>query len=92
MNLSDQMHSQCVNLCIARHMARLYGENEARTITRVARKIRDETKDHKLYELMKMYSSDINPATVNGKRMTGDELKVMSVDNLHKGMIMEGVL
>lgn len=62
MNLSEQMHSQCVNLCIARHMARMYGENEARAITRTARKIRDETKDHKLYELMKMYSSDINPA------------------------------
>lgn len=92
MSSAEEMHSHCMNLCLARHFARVYGENEARAITRTARRIRDTTKDPKLYELAKMYSNEIAAATVEGKRLTGDELKIMSVDKLHKGMIAEGVL
>lgn len=68
-----------LNLCIARHMARIYGQNQATAITRCARKVRNETRDSKLYELAKQYASDLLPRTRDGKRLTGDELKVNSV-------------
>lgn len=92
MTLPAQTYSHGLNLCIARHMARLYGQNQARAITKVARQIRQETKDAKLYELVGMLGRDIAPATVNGKRMTGDELKIMCVSNLERDMIKEGIL
>lgn len=39
-----EKYSFCLNICIARHMARVYGCNEALAITRAARKVRQETK------------------------------------------------
>jgi hypothetical protein len=87
-----QKFSFCLNLCIARHMARVYGQNEAVAITRAARKVRDATKDQKMYELAKAYSRDLAPMTVDGKRLTGDEVKIMSVSNLERDMRAEGLL
>jgi len=84
--------SFCLNLCIARHMARVYGENEAMAITRAARKERDATKDAKMYEHAKAYSRDLEPMTVDGKRLTGDEVKIMSVANLERDMRAGGLL
>lgn len=84
--------SSCITLCIARHMARLSGANQATAITRCARKLKNETRDVKLFELLKFYTKDLAPATVEGKRLTGDELKIMSVDNLEAGMRAEGLL
>jgi hypothetical protein len=84
--------SAVLTLCLARHIARLEGRNEAIAITKAARRIRDETKDRALYELVKMYSGDIAPATVDGKRLTGDKLKVMSVAKLESGMRTYGAL
>jgi hypothetical protein len=81
-----------LNLCLARHIARLEGRSEAIAITKAARRIRDETKDKALYELVKMYAGDIAPATVDGKRLTGDKLKVMSVAKLESGLREFGVL
>jgi hypothetical protein len=81
-----------LNLCLARHIARIENRSEAIAITRAARRIRDETKDRDLYQLVKMYAGDIPPATVGGKRLTGDELKVMSVAKLESGMRTYGVL
>jgi hypothetical protein len=82
----------CLTLCIARHLARIEGRNEAIAITRAARRIRDATKDRAMYELVKTYSGDIAPATVNGRRISGDEVKVMSVAKLESGMRDFGVL
>jgi hypothetical protein len=87
-----QKFAFCLNICIARHMARVYGQNEAVAITRAARKVRDATKDQKMYELAKAYSRDLAPMTVDGKRLTGDEVKIMSVANLERDMKAEGLL
>ena len=84
--------SFCLNICIARHMARVYGQNEAVAITRAARKVRDATKDAKMYELAKAYSRDLAPKTINGERLTGDQLKVLSVVNMERDMREKGVL
>ena len=89
---ADEIESFSVNLCIARHLARVYGENEARAITRCARKVRDQTKHQRLYQLAKMYSGDLATRTVGGKRMTGDDMKVMSVTALEAQMRKAGVL
>ena len=90
--MTNQTESHCITLCIARHMARIYGLNEARAITRAAKVIRDQTRDQKLYELVKAYTRDLAPQTINGVRMTGDAQKVFSVANLEQGMRDEGVL
>ena len=82
----------CLTLCIARHLARIEGRNEAIAITRTARKLRSETKDAALYSLLKTYSSDIEPTTVNGRRLTGSEMKILSVAKLESGMRDFGVL
>ena len=87
-----EKYSFCLNICIARHMARVYGDNEALAITRAARKVRQETKDAKMFELAGFYARDIAPATVDGKRLTGDELKIMSVANLERDMREAGLL
>lgn len=81
-----------MNLCIARHIARVYGENEARAITRCARIVRDNTKSKSLYQLAKMYSGEIPLKTVNGRRLTSDQLKVMSVTALEAGLREKGIL
>ena len=90
--MTNAVESECLNLCIARHMARIYGECEAKAIFKVAKRIRDTTRDAKLYELAKMYTVNLAPAMVGGKLLTGAQLKVMSVSNLEKGMRQEGVL
>jgi len=59
---------------------------------KVAKRIRDTTRDAKLYELAKMYTVNLAPAWVGGKLLTGAQLKVMSVANLEKGMRQESVL
>ena len=87
-----QKYSFCLNICIARHMARVYGQNEAMAITRAARKVRDATKDAKMYELAKAYSRDLAPMTVDGKRLTGDEIKKLSVEKLENDMRAEGLI
>lgn len=51
----NQTESFLLNLCIARHLARIYGASESAAIKRCARKVRDETKLPKLYELAKHY-------------------------------------
>ena len=89
---ADEIESFSVTLCIARHLARVYGENEAQAITRCARKIRDQTKSPRMYELAKVYSGQIAARIVNGKRKTGDELKVMSVAAMEAQMREVGVL
>lgn len=92
MHPATQKYHHSLNLCIARHIARVYGENEARAITRAARAVRNETKDVKMYELAGYLGRDLAPQTVNGKRMTGDEQKVMCVSNLERDMRAEGLL
>lgn len=82
----------CLVLCISRHIARLEGKNEATAITRTARKLRSETKDAALYELLKAYSSDMPAKTVGGVRLTGDAMKVASVAKLESEMRQYGVL
>jgi hypothetical protein len=88
----NQTAAFCLNLCIARHMARVYDLNQAVAIKRTARKVRQATKDVKLHSLAKSYSNELECATVGGKRLTGDELKIQSVFNLEQGMRKEGVL
>ena len=92
MHPATQKYHHSLNLCIARHIARVYGENESRAITRAARVIRSETKDTAMYELAGYLGRDLAPQTVNGKRMTGDEQKVMCVSNLERDMREEGLL
>ena len=87
-----EKYSFCLNICIARHMARIYGENQALAITRAARRVRAATRDAKMYELAGMYARDLAPLTVNSRRLTGDELKIMSVENLERGMREQGLL
>ena len=82
----------CLVLCISRHIARLEGKNEATAITRTARKLRAETKDPSMYELLKLYSADVPAKTVGGVRRTGDEMKTASVAKLESEMIAHGVL
>lgn len=82
----------CLILCISRHIARLEGKNEATAITRTARKLRSETKDPSMYELLKLYSADVPAKTVDGVRMTGDQMKVSSVAKLESEMRFHGVL
>lgn len=89
---ADDIEYFTMNLCIARHLARVYGENEARAITRCARIVRDKTKSRSLYQLAKMYSGEIAMRTVNGRRMTSDELKIMSVTALEAGLREKGIL
>jgi hypothetical protein len=89
---ADEIESFSLTLCIARHLARVYGENEARAITRCARKVRDQTKHPRLYQLAKMYSGELATRTVGDKRMTGDDMKVMSVTALEAGMREKGIL
>ena len=92
MTNGQEQFAFCLNLCIARHMARVYGENEAMAITRAARKVRDATKDQKMYELAKAYSREVEPKTIKGERLTGDQLKVLSIVNMEKDMRDKGVL
>ena len=92
MHPATQKYRHSVNLCIARHIARVYGACQARAITRAARVIRNETKDAAMYELAGYLGRDLAPQTVNGKRMTGDEQKVMCVSNLERDMRKEGLL
>lgn len=87
-----EKYSFCLNILIARHMARIYGENQALAITRAARRVRSATKDAKMYELSGQYAKELSPATVDGKRLTGDELKIMSVTNLERDMRLAGLL
>ena len=87
-----EKYSFCLNIIIARHMARIYGENQALAITRAARRVRSATKDAGMYELAGQYSKELAPATVDGKRLTGDELKIMSVTNLERDMRIAGLL
>ena len=68
MHPATQKYNHSVNLCIARHIARVYCENEARAITRAARVIRNETKDAKMYELAGYLGRHLAPQTVNCKR------------------------
>jgi len=82
----------CLVLCISRHIARIEGKNEATAITRTARKLRSETKDPALYELLKAYSTDLPAKTVGGVRMTGDQMKIASVAKLESEMRQYGVL
>ena len=87
-----EKYSFCLNILIARHMARIYGENQALAITRAARRVRASTKDAKMYELAGQYAKELAPATVDGKRLTGDELKILSVTNLERDMRIAGLL
>lgn len=87
-----EKYSFCLNILIARHMARVYGENQALAITRAARRVRSATKDAKMYELAGQYAKALSPATVDGKRLTGDELKILSVTNLERDMRLAGLL
>ena len=92
MNYNIEKFSFCLSICIARHMARIYGENQARAITRAARRLRDQTRDQQVYELAKFYTRDIDPKVINGKRVTGDEAKVYSVQRVEHDMKMVGLL
>ena len=87
-----EKYSFCLNILIARHMARVYCENQTLAITRAARRVRSYTRDAKMYELAGFYAREIAPANVNGKRLTGDELKIMSVTNLERDMRIAGLL
>lgn len=89
---ADEIDSFSITLCIARHLARVYGENEAQAITRCARKIRDQTKVQSMYELAKVYSGQAAARTVNGRRLSGDQMKVMSVTAMEARMREIGVL
>lgn len=88
---ADEIESFSVTLCIARHLARIYGESEAQAITRCARKIRDQTKVPRMYELAKVYSGQAAARTVNGRRLSGDQMKVMSVTAMEAQMRAVGV-
>lgn len=92
MHPATQKYNHSINLCIAMHMARVYGASQARAITRAARVIRSETKDAKMFELAGYLGRDLAPQTVNGKRMTGDEQKVLCVSNLERDLRAEGLL
>ena len=92
MHPATQKYHHSINLCIAMHMARVHGACQARAITRAARVIRSETKDAAMYELAGYLGRDLAPQTVNGKRMTGDEQKVMCLSNLERDMRAEGLL
>lgn len=92
MTLPIDTYSFGLNLCLSRHMARIYGENQARAITRTARRIRAATKDAKMYELCGMLARDLAPHTVDSRRITGDEVKVSCVTNLERDMRKEGLL
>jgi hypothetical protein len=85
-------HNICLTLIISRHLARVEGRNQSVAITRTARKLRDETKDKDVYQLLKFYAGELPTNTVNGKRMTGEEIKIMSVGNLERDMRFYGVL
>ncbi len=87
-----EIESLSVNMCIARHLARVYGENEARAITKCARKVRDQTKSVKMYELAKVYAGEVASRTVNGKRISGDGSKVMAITAMEAQMRVVGVL
>ena len=89
---AEEIESFSVNLCIARHLARVYGENEAQAITRCARKIRDQTKVKSMYDLAKVYSGQAAARTVNGRRLSGEQLKVISVAAMEERMRETGVL
>jgi hypothetical protein len=92
MHPAQQKYNHSLSLCLARHMARVYGSNEARAITRAARVIRSETTDDAMYQLAGMLGADLPPTTVNGQRMTADEQKIYCVSNLEGDLRKEGLL
>lgn len=92
MDYNADIRSFCLSICIARQMARVYGENQARAITRAARKLRDQTKHPKVYELAKFYANDVDCKTVDGERLTGDQAKVYSVTRLQLDMERSGIV
>lgn len=71
-----------LNIILASHIARIYGENQAVAIKRAARNARAATRDVKMSELLRSYSQELEPATIDGRRVSGDERKVLNVARL----------
>lgn len=72
--------SECVNLCLARHMARVFGQSQSDAIKRCAQAIQRDTRNVKMHQ----YASMLLSAS-NGMRVT-------SVMKLQEGMEIEGVI
>ena len=76
------MISSMLDLCLARHMARIYGDNEAKALARCARARRKETTDPQFRKLLKAYADPFFPAYK----------KVEAAKRLEVGMRVEGLL
>lgn len=86
------MISDCVTLLLSYHLARVEGRSMMAAVAHTARVIRDRTKDPKMAALMRSYISPLQSQTVGGRRMTGAQMKVMSLNNLQADMYRKGFI
>lgn len=74
------IHSELITLMLAWQLARVYGLSQAAAIKKCSRRLRDSTKDSKMYELLKNLAA------------TTDDKAVECVSRLHDRLEQDGLL
>lgn len=67
--------NDCLHLMIASEMARIYGLNQAGRVRKLARKIRDRTKDTEMHKLAKGIVKSSDKRVIDGLVLLHDEMK-----------------
>ena len=81
--------SQSITLLISLRLAEAEGLDDGailRRVIRTAKVIRDETRDHSMYNYCRVLINPTDPQTVEGKRLSPTEVKLWSLRSLHRDM------